>query len=132
MENPKGRVLCVEDDQDSREMVAALLKLAGYDVVEAQNVTQGLSTGRADNFDLILLDWMFRDGTGIELCKMLRSTGAPAPILFYSGVSSPDEIERAMRAGAEGFLIKPVPVEEFLQTVSGLVQRSAVDKQIAG
>src|SRR2546425_9767465 len=108
MEKTKGRILCVEDDRDTLDMMTALLGLEGYEVIQARTVKDGLSLGSNDNFDLILLDWVFEDGTGIDLCKSLRSSGAPAPILFYSGIGSTAEIDDSMRAGAQGFLIKPV------------------------
>ena len=97
MDRAKGRILCVDHDKDAREMTNALLGLQGYEVIQAQNVAEGLSQGVADNFDLILLDWVFEDGTGIDLCKMLRGTGASAPILFYSRISDHADIEGAMR-----------------------------------
>jgi len=118
MEQIKGRILCVDDDKDTREMLRALLGLEGYEVIEAQNVAEGLSQGVRNNFDLILLDWVFKDGTGVELCKKLRSTGAATPVLFYSGRSDKVDIETAMKAGAQGFLIKPVEVTQLFESLS--------------
>ena len=81
----------------------------------------GLALAASDNFDLILLDWVFADGTGIELCKMIRRTNAAGPILFYSGMALKDDIDNAMSAGAQGFLVKPVDFEVLLQSVSRFV-----------
>ena len=121
MDKPKGRILCVDDDKDTRDMMTALLGLEGYDVVQARNVAEGLALAASDNFDLILLDWVFADGTGIELCKMIRRTNAAGPILFYSGMALKDDIDNAMSAGAQGFLVKPVDFEVLLQSVSRFV-----------
>ena len=118
MEQTKGRILCIDDDKDTREMLGALLGLEGYEVIEAQNVAEGLSQGIRNDFDLILLDWVFADGTGVELCEKLRSTGTATPILFYSGRSSNIDIETAMKAGAQGFLIKPVEVTQLFESLS--------------
>ena len=118
MENAKGRILCVDEDEDACEMMNALLDLQGYEVIQAQNVAEGLSQGITNNLDLILLDWVFQDGTGIDLCKMLRSTGVSAPILFYSGARDGADIETAMRAGAQGFLIKPVDSAGLFHSLS--------------
>src|SRR6266496_1652918 len=118
MEKAKGRILCVDDDEDACETMNALLDLQGYEVIQAQNVAEGLNQGISNNLDLILLDWAYQDGTGIELCKMLRSTGVSAPILFYSGISDGADIARAMRAGAQGFLIKPVDSAELFDSLS--------------
>jgi OmpR-family two-component system manganese-sensing response regulator len=118
MKHLKGRILCVDDDQDTREMLRALLGLEGYEVIEAQNVAEGLNEGAGNNFDLILLDWVFEDGTGVELCEKLRSIGATTPVLFCSGRSDKVDIETAMKAGAQGFLVKPVEVTQLFDSLS--------------
>jgi DNA-binding NarL/FixJ family response regulator len=61
------------------------------------------------------------DGSGIELCMELRRIGIDAPILFYSGVGNRDEIQNAMHAGAQGFLVKPAAFEDVLQNVSRFI-----------
>ena len=129
MERAKGRILCVDDDKDTREMMNALLGLQGYEVIEAQSVAEGLRQGLADNLDLILLDWFFEDGTGIDLCRKLRGTGASAPILFYSGISDRGDIASAMRAGAQGFLIKPVDSAELLQSLSHFLGNPGISSE---
>ncbi len=121
MEKKKGRILCVDDDKDTREMMTALLGLEGYEVVVAEGVAEGLSLALADAFDLVVLDWVFKDGTGIDLCTMIRNTDAATPILFYSGMALNADIDNAIRAGAQGFLVKPVDFDELLQSVSTLV-----------
>lgn len=118
MERETKRVLCVDDDADTREMMTALLGTQGYEVVQATNVEEGLKAAAADDVDLILLDWVFEDGTGVDLCKRLRTTGASAPVLFYSGVSDTVDIETAMNAGAQGFLIKPVDTRKLFDSLS--------------
>jgi len=121
MDKPKGRILCVDDDKDTRDMMTSLLGLEGYEVVQARNVAEGLALAVSDNLALILLDWVFADGTGIELCKMIRRTSAAAPILFYSGMALKDDIDNALSAGAQGFMVKPVDFEVLLQNVSRFV-----------
>jgi DNA-binding response OmpR family regulator len=121
MKVPKGRILCVDDDKDTLEMMTSLLGYEDYEVVQAQTVAEGLALAIADNFDLILLDFVFADGTGIELCRMIRETGVPAPILFYSGMALKEDIDQALSAGAQGFLIKPADLDELLLHVSRFV-----------
>jgi DNA-binding response OmpR family regulator len=121
MEKTKGRILCVEDDKDTRDMMSALLGLEGYEVVQASNVAEGLTLATSRTFDLILLDWVFDDGTGIDLCKGLRGNGTHAPVLFCSGIGNRTEIEKAMQAGAQGFLIKPIDFNDLLQNISRFV-----------
>jgi DNA-binding response OmpR family regulator len=117
-----GRILCVDDDGDTRDLMNALLGLEGYEVVGAQSVSEGLSLALVGGFDLILLDWVFKDGTGIELCMKIRNNDAATPILFHSGMALSADIDNAMRAGAQGFLVKPVDFDELLQNVSTLIR----------
>jgi DNA-binding response OmpR family regulator len=118
MEKAKGVILCVDDDQDTRDLLTVWLRSEGYEVITTAAIEEALWRAMSDKFDLILLDWVLEDGTGIELCTELRRIGIDAPILFYSGIDNKDEIENAMRAGAQGFLIKPADFEEVLQNVS--------------
>jgi DNA-binding response OmpR family regulator len=121
MGKTRGRILCVDDDGDTRDMMTALLGLEGYEVVGAQSLADGTSLALAGGFDLVLLDWVFKDGTGIELCTRIRNSDAATPILFYSGMALSADIDNAMRAGAQGFLVKPVDFDELLQSVSTFV-----------
>lgn len=111
MQVARGRILSVDDDHETQELITALLRQEGYEVLQAKNLSQGLSLAKTTNLDLILLGWVFEDGTGIELCKMLRIDDASALILFYSGQANRSDIEAALRAGAQGFLVKPVDIQ---------------------
>ena len=121
MNKTRRRILCVDDDRDTRDMMTALLGLEGYDVLTAESVAEGISLALSGNFDLVMLDWVFKDGTGIELCTMIRSTDTATPILFYSGMALSGDMDNAIRAGAQGFLVKPVDFDELLQSVSTFV-----------
>ncbi len=125
MKKTKGRILCVDDDKDTCELVTFLLGQAGYEVIQALNIADGLTLVRREHFDLILLDWFFDDGTGLELCQMIRAFDSQTTILFYSGVAYSAEIKKAMSAGAQGFLIKPVGTDDLLETVSRFVNKDS-------
>jgi len=125
MENNKGRILCVDNDQDTCEMITLLLGQAGYEVIVAMNIAKGLTLAKREHFDLILLDWFFDDGTGLELCQMIRAFNSRTIILFYSGVVDKDEIQQAISAGAQGFLIKPMGIEDLVLTVSRFVNNAS-------
>jgi DNA-binding response OmpR family regulator len=114
----KKAILCIEDDQDTCEMLTVLLGLAGYDVTHAQNSIDGLSLARQSKFDLILLDWYLPDGTGIELCQGIREFDTTTPIVFYTGEAHETELQQALSAGANGYLIKPVDVDKLLEVVA--------------
>jgi DNA-binding response OmpR family regulator len=118
----KGRILCVDDDRDTCEMVTVLLGQAGYEVQHALSVADGLTKARQDGFDLILLDWNFKDGTGLELCRQIRAFDSRTPILFYTGEIDDSAIRAALSAGAQGYLVKPVAVDSLLRAISGYVK----------
>jgi DNA-binding response OmpR family regulator len=120
MENTTARkkaVLCVDDDQDTCEMLTILLGQAGYDVTHAMNVTEGLALAERGGFDLILLDWYLPDGTGIELCMNIRKFDKFTPIIFYTGEAQPTELHRALGVGANAYLVKPVDTDELLKVM---------------
>jgi DNA-binding response OmpR family regulator len=118
MKEAKGRILFVDDDQDTCEMMRILLGMEGYEAVPASGVSEGMSLAMAESFDLILLDWHFKDGTGIDLCRMIRAIDGVIPIFFYTGVAYESELKKALKAGAQGCFVKPVDVNDLMRTVS--------------
>jgi DNA-binding response OmpR family regulator len=114
----KGRILFIDDDRDTREMMRYLLGREGYEVAPASSVTEGLRLARRESFDLILLDWYFSDGTGIEICQTIRTFDEEIPIFFYTGVAYESELKKALKAGAQGCFVKPVNVDNLMETLS--------------
>ena len=117
----KGHILCVEDDEESMFMLQTLLELNGYKVSPAKSLTEGLRLARGNSFDLYLLDDWLPDGVGIDLCEKIRSFDSITPILFYSGVAGEDMRQRAIRAGAQEYLFKPVDIEILTARVAQLI-----------
>src|SRR4051812_13981371 len=78
------RILCVEDDEDTCELLSFSLGKAGYEVVSAYTFADGLAKALSGSFKVILLDSHLPDGSGIELCKQIRETGSHTPVIFYS------------------------------------------------
>lgn len=118
MEEGRGRILFIDDHQDTCEMMRYLLGREGYEVVSASSVTEGLRLAKVETFDLILLDWYFPDGTGIEMCQMIRTFDEEIPIFFCTGVAYESEIKKALKAGAQGCFVKPVDVGNLMKTIS--------------
>jgi len=121
MSSTKGRILCVDDDNDTSEMITLLLGLEGYEVAVANSVREGLTRATTAEFDLILLDWTFRDGSGLDLCKRIREAGKSVPILFCSGMALNSTAKEAVRAGAQGFLVKPVDPNDLVQNLHRII-----------
>ena len=114
------RVLYVEDNCDSFEMLKVMLGSAQIDVQCAVTVAEALTRAGSETFDLYLLDTGLPDGSGISLCRTLRAVDPRVPVLFYSGEAHPDEIRRGMAAGALGYITKPHS-EKLAETIIQLV-----------
>lgn len=96
----------VDDHEDTRNMLATMLGSNGYEVATAADSEEGLRLAREGGFDLILLDYRYEDGTGAELCRLIRRSDSSTPILFFSGVD-PKLQRKALSCGAQGFVLKP-------------------------
>lgn len=122
---PKARlrVLCVDDDEDSRVMLTELLKLA---LIEAKAVGSGaeaLSSVQAEPFDLYMLDSRLPDVDGFELCRRLRAIDRNTPILFFSGAAFEADKKRGIEAGANAYVIKP-DLDGLLGTIKQFVMQA--------
>jgi two-component system OmpR family response regulator len=115
------RILCVEDDPDSCEMLTAVLRQSGYDVKTAITPGDGIIMLKAYSFDLIILDNWYPDTTGPGLCRSIRAFDKATPIIFYSGAAIESDISEALDAGAQGYVIKPY-VTDLLDKVKRLTQ----------
>jgi CheY-like chemotaxis protein len=120
----KQRILFTEDDHDARLAITLLLQLAGYEVVALDNAFDALTLIREERFDLCLLDDWMPGMSGMELCREIRKFNPETPILFYSGAFFEDDAQRAVAAGAQGYLKKPVPPEDLIKEVSRLIMKS--------
>ena len=92
------RVLCVDDHADTCALITMLLK--EYEVVSALSKSDGLRTAQTQHFDLILLDYHLRDGSGPELSKQIRELNPNIPILFVTGTYTMTRSE-VLEAGAQ-------------------------------
>ena len=126
LQESKGRILFVNDDPDTYELVTLVLKELGYETVIALNITEGLEKAKSHEFELILIDWVFEDGMGIDLCRNIRRLNVQTPIFFYTGECRQIEINKALGAGAQGCFLKPVEISFFMKTLSSQIidQRS--------
>lgn len=115
------RVLYVEDNRDSFEMLKVMLGMSQIDVDSAQDVDEALTRAGSEKFDLYLLDSGLPDGSGLGLCRTLRAADPEIPVLFYSGNAHPEEIKMGLAAGAGGYITKPNS-DKLAQTISQLVK----------
>jgi len=113
--NPQPRVLYVEDEEDSRGMLSAILKFWRIKAKAVPTAGQALQLIEAERFDMYLLDTSLPDLDGFELCRQLRASDPDTPILFFSGAAYETDKQRGIDAGANAYVVKP--------DVEGLVGR---------
>ncbi len=104
-----ARILVVDDEHLTTEMLRTFLGIMGHEAVEVHSGKQMHDRLAYDRFDAVLLDIMLPDVNGIDLCKALRSdpTTSALPIIMISAYIPP-LLDEATRAGADGYLVKPI------------------------
>ena len=115
------RVLYVEDHDDTRVIVTLLLERAGFEVAAVSCGSEALESARAGGFDLYLLNHTFPDASGLTVCRAIREFDAQTPILFYSARAMEREIEEALGAGAQGYLVKPLDIFNVAEHAARLI-----------
>ena len=119
----RARVLYVDDDDDSREMLSTLLGISRIDVTAVATAESALSLIDAERFDAYLLDSWLPDTDGFELCRLMREASPTTPVLFFSGAAYEADIQRGLNAGASAYVCKP-DVRGLLGTISLVVSHS--------
>jgi DNA-binding response OmpR family regulator len=105
-------------------MLVLFLQDYGYEVVCSVDGKQTLDLVNRETFDLFLFDNWLPEISGVDLTLRIRQFNKTTPILFYSGAATEQEQQSALEAGAQGYLIKPVGIEELVQEIERLIAES--------
>jgi DNA-binding response OmpR family regulator len=124
MPAPKGRILCTEDNADTRDLLIVLLGNEGYDVTCTDNAEDALSLAKSQPFDLYLVDSWLPNSSGASLTKWIREFDNKTPVLFYSGAARDIDLQNALKAGANGYIVKPADNDKLVAEVSRLIENS--------
>jgi len=116
-------ILTVDDSTSMRQMLAFILKGAGYEVVQASNRDEALGFAGKQAFDMVLTDQNMPGGDGLELVSALRAlpTYASTPIIMLTTESSDDMKNKGRAAGATGWMVKPFDPNRLLEIVRKFV-----------
>ena len=127
------RVLCVDDDPATQVVLSGIIEDAGWQPELALNATVARQTLEANpDIQVVLLDWMLPDGSGVDLCRELKAVaGASLYVILVTVRGEPEDVETGLDAGADDYLVKPVsPVEVRARVRSGF-RAAEAQRQLA-
>ncbi|MGX4691990.1 response regulator transcription factor [Streptomyces sp. JNUCC 63] len=117
------RVLLAEDDRATRESLARVLELEGYDVQAVTDGAAAFDEISARPPDVIVLDLMMPQAGGLTVCRRLRAAGDRTPILIVTARTEVSDRVAGLDAGADDYLPKPFALEELLARLRALLRR---------
>lgn len=129
------KILCVEDDEGLAVLLQQTLVKQHYQVELATDGLMGWNLAEIDTYDLILLDWMLPNFTGIEFCQRLRAERQPVlnpnrdtPVLLMTALDSITNKIMGLNAGADDYVVKPFDLKELLARIHALLRRNHSDR----
>jgi len=99
--------------------------MTDFDFVSVGTISEAEKKIAESDFDLYVLDNWLPDGHGVDLCAKIRASGSLSPIIFTSAIGQRQDIEVAMNAGANRYLVKPYEPETLVKTVKELLELSS-------
>lgn len=122
----RRRILVVEDDPGVRAIVGEVCRRDGYEVVEASSGRQAMRIVEVNEPDVVLLDWVLPDVSGIEVCRELRRQGVVCPIVMLTGRNSNVDMVVGLEVGADDYITKPFDARELAARLGAHLRRSAM------
>ena len=123
MSEPRKTVLLVEDNEDNLVVYRTILEHVGYEVLEARDGEEGVSRARQERPDIILMDISIPKMDGWEATVRLKEDGETSgiPIVALTAHALEEDRAKAMRAGCDGYLAKPVEPRRVVQEVEKFI-----------
>ena len=121
-------ILIVEDNEKNMKLARDILQAKGYRTLEAVNGTDGVALALAHRPDLVLMDIQLPDIPGTEALARIRADAslAAVPVLAVSASVMPDEQQRIVASGFDGFIAKPLSIKPFLAAVEAALAAGRV------
>lgn len=118
------RIFLVEDEISIRDALKLNLELEGYEVVTTADGKRVLKMFKEQHFDIVLLDIMLPDVSGLELCEQIRLVNMDIPIIFLTAKDTTADKVTGLKKGADDYIVKPFNLEELLLRIQILLKRS--------
>jgi len=119
MPSPRYRILCVDDDHDTCEVLELSNPYLRFTF--AHTFASGLEYIRGGPFDLYVLDSWLPDGSGLDLCREIRRTDSTTPVVFLSAAAYVQDHQRAIEEGASAYLDKPTDLYRIEAVMNSLI-----------
>jgi OmpR-family two-component system manganese-sensing response regulator len=118
------RILLVDDEEELAEPLQRILTNQGYAVDSANSGDRGWELAQIGGYDLLILDWMMPEKSGVEICNQLRQKGDSTPVLILTAKDTLDDRVTGLDSGADDYLVKPFELRELLARVRALLRRA--------
>lgn len=125
------QILVVEDDLEISRLIEMILKKKGYSVVTINDGLSALNLLKNQSFDLVVLDWMLPQLSGIDLIKEMRKNNNLTPAIFITAKTQPEDIVLGLESGADDYLTKPFESSILLARVESVLRRYHLQKKPA-
>lgn len=122
------RIFFVEDDLSLIHGLSFALRQQGYEIVNARTCHEAEALWQADGYDLVILDVTLPDGSGYDLCRLIRQT-SKVPILFLTAADEETDVIMGLDIGGDDYITKPFKLAIFLSRVNALLRRSGDFRQ---
>src|SRR5260370_341661 len=125
----RGRILVIDDESEIREGLELLLSSEGYAVDLAQNATEGERRLGSKAYDLVLLDLMMPDKSGMDVLRELGGKDRETPVLMITGYGSVEGAVQALKLGANDFFPKPWDNEKLLIEIDRMISEQRLSQE---
>ncbi|MBE9560363.1 MAG: phosphate regulon transcriptional regulator PhoB [Proteobacteria bacterium] len=124
-----ANLLIVEDDPGIQDMLKYSLSAEGYTLHHAYTVKEGWDMIQNKALDLVLLDWMLPDNSGIDLLHRIRKYHSMLPVIMVTAKTEEEDRILGLDVGADDYVTKPFSVRELNSRIQALLRRSMPDEQ---
>ena len=123
-------ILLLEDDMSLIDGLQYSLKKNGYAVEVARTVSEAKGMlQNIDQYDLLILDVTLPDGTGFEICEMVRNRNEHIPIIFLTASDEEVNVNRGLDSGGDDYITKPFKLGELCSRIRALLRRAGISKR---